>query len=74
MNDSRSGTAKWWYTNTFGGGEPKKYDFTIKQLGPSSYAAYSDINDNEIYLISVVDDGWSIILSCDGSTDTLKIQ
>ena len=74
MNDSRSGTAKWWYTNTFGGGEPKKYDFTIKQLGPSSYAAYSDINDNEIYLISVVDDGWSIIVSCDGSTDTLKIQ
>lgn len=74
MNDSRSGTAKWWYTNTFGGGDPKKYDFTIKQLGPSSYAAYSDINDNEIYLISVVDDGWSIIVSCDGSTDTLKIQ
>lgn len=74
MNDSRSGTAKWWYTNTFGGGEPKKYDFNIKQLGPSSYAAYSDINDNEIYLISVVDDGWSIIVSCDGSTDTLKIQ
>ena len=74
MNDRDSGSAKWWYTNTFGGGEPKKYDFTIKRLGPSSYAAYSDKNDMEIYLISVVDDGWKLILSSDGSTDTLTIQ
>ncbi|MBR4719328.1 MAG: zinc-ribbon domain-containing protein [Lachnospiraceae bacterium] len=74
MDDRRSGTAKWWYTNTFGGGEPKKYDFTIKQLGTSSYAAYSNVNENEIYLISVVDDGWTLILSSAGQTDTLKIQ
>ena len=74
MDGRSSGTAKWWYTNNFGGGESKKYDFTIKQLGTSTYAAYSEVNENEIYLISVVDDGWTLILSCDGQTDTLKIQ
>ena len=74
MNDRDSGNAKWWYTNTFGGGEPKKYDFTIKRIGPSSYEAHAVNNDMEIYLISVTDDGWKLILSAAGSTDTLTIQ
>ena len=70
MNDAYSGSGKVYYTGMGG----NKTDLRIERLGISSYAAYSAINENEIYLITVVDDGNSIIVSCDGQTEKCTIQ
>ncbi|MCR5001617.1 MAG: zinc ribbon domain-containing protein [Lachnospiraceae bacterium] len=70
MDNADTGRAKVYYTGMGG----KKMDFRIERLGISSYAAYSDVNEDEIYLISVVDDGESIIVSCDGQTEKCTIQ
>ena len=74
MDDAYTGSAKVYYTNNFGGGEPKKTDFRIERLGISSYAAYSEVNEYEIYLLSVTDDGWGLIVSCDGDTEKCSIE
>ena len=70
MDSADTGMAKVYYTGMGG----KKMDFRIERLGISSYAAYSDVNEDEIYLITVVDDGESIIVSCDGQTEKCTIQ
>ncbi|MCR5023626.1 MAG: zinc-ribbon domain-containing protein [Lachnospiraceae bacterium] len=70
MNDAYTGSGKVYYTGMGG----NKTDLSIERLGISSYAAYSAVNENEIYLITVVDDGQSIIVSCDGQTEKCTIQ
>ncbi len=75
MDSDTSGKGYWWYTNSFGSdSEPKKQEYIIEWIGPSSYKAYKPDEPEFPYLISVVDDGNSIIMSSDGITDKLTIR
>lgn len=74
MDDAYSGTAKFYYSGSLGGSNPKKRGLKIERLGISSYAAYSVDNENEVYLLTVVDEGNSLIVSSDGQTEICTIQ
>ncbi len=72
MDSDTSGKGYWWYTNSFGSdAEPNRQEYTIERIGTSSYKAYKPDYPEFPYLISVVDDGNSIIMSGDGITDKL---
>ncbi|MBO4266202.1 MAG: zinc-ribbon domain-containing protein [Lachnospiraceae bacterium] len=74
MDDAYKGTGKVYYSQYFGKGEPPKTDLRIERLGISSYAAYSEKNENEIYLLTVTDDGWGLIVSSDGQTEKCSVE
>ncbi|MCR5510543.1 MAG: zinc-ribbon domain-containing protein [Lachnospiraceae bacterium] len=74
MDDAYTGTGKVYYSQHFGGGESPKTNLRIERLGISSYAAYSEKNENEIYLLTVTDDGWGLIVSSDGQTEKCSVE
>ncbi|MCR4908015.1 MAG: hypothetical protein K5985_04230 [Lachnospiraceae bacterium] len=70
MDDAYKGKGKLYYTGMGG----KKRDIMIDRLGISSYVAFPEDSPEELYMLTVVDDGESIIASSDGSTDKCTIQ
>lgn len=71
MKNEDGGNARWYYTFSTGG-TTTKYDMDVERIGFSSYAARDLKKDHLIYLITVVDEGYTIIVSSAGTTEECK--